>query len=168
MNEIWQSIIEFDGYYEVSNKGRVKSIDRIIFNKGTMSENKLKGKLLKPGIGHDGELYVILRMDGKVKCRNINRLVVETFLNVKEDQIVTRIIDDKENNNFDNFKITNFIEASDKGHKTKKSHKWSKRKNCIKTCLKCGIKLVYIGKERNIQTYHLHDNSVLNYAPKCI
>lgn len=71
MEEIWKDIQGFEGLYQVSNKGRVRSL--------TVS-GEVK-RVLKPAFdGKKNYLFVGLHRDGKVKLKNIHRLVAETFL----------------------------------------------------------------------------------------
>lgn len=47
-DEIWKPVVGYEGYYEVSNKGNVMSLDRIITGKAGGIYIK-KGRMLKPG-----------------------------------------------------------------------------------------------------------------------
>ena len=58
MEEIWKEIPGYEGYYEVSSQGRVRSLDRETRN-GNGSCIK-KGKLLKPGMTNKGYKMVVL------------------------------------------------------------------------------------------------------------
>ena len=56
--EIWQDIVGYENYYQISNFGNVKSLDRKIhFNKGISIK---KGQLLKPILTRKGYLKVEL------------------------------------------------------------------------------------------------------------
>lgn len=69
--EQWKDIEGFEGLYQVSNKGRVKSL----------GNNKLrKEKILKGGKGTCGHLLVHLCKDGKQAHKYIHRLVAQAFL----------------------------------------------------------------------------------------
>ena len=50
--EIWKSIIGYEGLYEVSNVGRVRSIDRIVFQQGR--NQKYRGKIKSPYLNNTG------------------------------------------------------------------------------------------------------------------
>lgn len=78
-NEIWKPIKGFEGLYEVSNLGRVRSLDRTII---TRNGKKIfyKGKILKPINCSNGYLKVNLVKNKKQKTVNIHRLVAETFI----------------------------------------------------------------------------------------
>ena len=49
MEEIWRPVKEYEGYYEVSNIGRVRSIDRVVVDKNGRQQFK-KGTILKYNI----------------------------------------------------------------------------------------------------------------------
>lgn len=72
MKEIWIDIKEFEGKYQVSNLGRVKSLKD---SSGKHRELILKGR----SEGH-GYLKVDLSKGGKCKSMRIHRLVAEAFI----------------------------------------------------------------------------------------
>lgn len=77
MKEIWKSIKGFEGLYEISNIGNVRSVDRLVNNKSGKSLKK--GRQLKPHISN-GYYGVILSKDNKTVKKNIHRLVAEAFI----------------------------------------------------------------------------------------
>ena len=46
--EEWKDIKGYEGLYKVSNKGRVKSVERKVWNSGNQSYNTIKERILKP------------------------------------------------------------------------------------------------------------------------
>ena len=66
--ETWKSIAGYEGLYEVSDQGRVKSL------------KYCKEKILKPWNNKYGYLQVGLHKDGKVEKPKIHRLVAEAFI----------------------------------------------------------------------------------------
>ena len=55
MEEIWKDIKEYEGSYQVSNLGRIKSLDRIIKSGASNSGYiKINGKILKQKLGKNG------------------------------------------------------------------------------------------------------------------
>ena len=81
--EIWRDIKGYEGLYEVSNLGQIKSLDRYKYTKGRygIMKTKIKGRLLKPCLNHDGYEEIVLSKDGKSKMYRLHRIVAETFIN---------------------------------------------------------------------------------------
>ena len=71
MTEVWKAIDGYEGLYEVSNTGLVRSLN---FN------NTSRAKLLKPRKRQDGYLSVNLCKNGKHKSIMIHRLVASAFI----------------------------------------------------------------------------------------
>lgn len=72
--EIWKSIEGFEGYYEVSNLGRVKSVDRTAtyIRKGVVISHSEKGKLCSVNVnGRYGR--VSLNKNGFAKSYSVHR-----------------------------------------------------------------------------------------------
>lgn len=89
--EIWKEIEGYEGLYQVSNLGNVKSL------------NKRKGRILKTIKDHFGYLRVRLSKQGELKNHKIHRLVAETFLdNPNNYKQVNHKDENKTNNKVDN------------------------------------------------------------------
>lgn len=73
-NEIWKDIPEYEGLYQASNLGRIKSLERI-----DALGHRLKEKILKPSIGNSGYYQVCLCKNSIVKHYMIHRLVWKAF-----------------------------------------------------------------------------------------
>lgn len=81
MEETWKWIDEYENMYQVSNIGRVRSVDRDVYCE--VSPNKLQhifGKVLKQGINQKGYPIVYLSKDGKQKTITVHRLVAKAFI----------------------------------------------------------------------------------------
>lgn len=72
MEEIYKDIEGYEGLYQVSNLGNVKSL---VNNKGIARE-----KIIKPSICIDGYKRVLLCKDKTIKCFKIHRLVAQAFI----------------------------------------------------------------------------------------
>lgn len=72
--EIWKDIPNYEGFYQVSNLGRVKSLSR------TLSNRPLKGKILKQFPCFRGYMNVVLCKNTYRKHRTVHQLVSEAFL----------------------------------------------------------------------------------------
>lgn len=79
MQEIWKDITGYEGIYQVSNLGRVKSLDHLRKN-GKASYQKQKGRMLKqnnrPSTSHHNYKYVGLHRKGYY----VHRLVAQAFI----------------------------------------------------------------------------------------
>lgn len=80
MEEIWKDIKGWGGYYQVSNIGRVRSLDRIV--KSARLKKHCKGQILKLRYDKDGYLTVHLRNAEKGENRlvKVHRLVANAFI----------------------------------------------------------------------------------------
>ena len=79
--EIWRDVVGYEGYYQVSNTGKVKSISRNIWNgKGYI---KSSGKLLKQGTNQKGYPIVYLSKNSKSKTITVHRLVAKHLLKIQ-------------------------------------------------------------------------------------
>lgn len=95
--EFWKDIKGYEGLYQVSNVGQVKSVKR--------------NKLLKPIKNRDGYLRVNLSKNGEAKCFYIHRLVAEAFLpNEEELPDVDHINNDKTDNRVANLQWISHVE----------------------------------------------------------
>lgn len=101
MKEVWKPIIGYEGYYEVSNYGYVRTVTRFITNSGKHGM-WYKSRLLKFNVDKDGYNTVALQRDGKVKRLKVHRLVLSTFNKDESDMQVNHIDGDKANNCLDN------------------------------------------------------------------
>ncbi len=96
--EIWKPIKNYEGIYEVSNKGRVRSLDR--FNP---ANHKLKGVILKPRLSRDGYMRINLHKSNIQKTLEIHRLVAEVFIDNSNNLPMTGHWNDiKTDNNINN------------------------------------------------------------------
>ena len=90
MVEIWKDIKGYEGLYQVSNLGRVKSLS--IYRKNSVCEYYSKEKILKPLKDKGGYLNVRLWKNKKGKTIKIHRLVACNFLeNIENKRDVNHI-----------------------------------------------------------------------------
>lgn len=81
--EIWNNIKGYEGLYEVSNCGRVKSIKR----------NTTNGGILKLGYTNDGYNQVCLYNNGKKKSYRVCRIVAIAFIDNEKNELEVNHID---------------------------------------------------------------------------
>lgn len=93
MKETWKDIQGYEGLYQISNKGNIKSFPR----KGA------KGGMLKPSIDKNGYLCIGLNKNAKRKTCKIHRLVAAAFIpNIDNLPEVNHKDEDKTNNFVEN------------------------------------------------------------------
>lgn len=95
MEEIWKPIPGWEGLYEVSNLGKIKSLDR--------AKKGHKGRILTPKITRYGYLSVALSRDNKKKYNFVHRLVAISFIPNPDNK---PYVDHKDNNKL-NAKLEN-------------------------------------------------------------
>lgn len=84
MEEVWKDVVGYEGLYQVSNLGRVKSLK--------------SNQLLKPKIAKDGYVQIVLYNNNR-KTLYIHRLVASAFLDNPKDKAEVNHIDNNPSNN---------------------------------------------------------------------
>ncbi len=81
MIEEWRPVVGYEGFYEVSNLGRVKSVDRLC-NSSKRTSQRMKGRVLKPRINthRQNRCTVVLNKEGNATYAYISRLVLMAFV----------------------------------------------------------------------------------------
>ena len=104
--EIWENMKGFEGFYQVSNEGKGKSLDRVVEmnNKwGTKTKVVKKGKLLTPHYYPNGYLFFTLTVNGKKYQEPVHRAVAKAFIpNPQNLPEVNHKDEDKSNNCVEN------------------------------------------------------------------
>lgn len=100
--EKWKDIEGFEGYYQVSNHGNVRSLDRTVYYvDGRVA--KYKGQPVASNIRPNGYVKVNLYRDHKMKNLSVHRLVALAFVpNPNKYPIINHIDEIKNNNHFKN------------------------------------------------------------------
>lgn len=80
MPETWRAVPGFEGFYEVSDLGCVRSLDRVIRSSRGGGTQVARGRLLSPSIDGDGRRVVSLSRDGRRRVRRVYQLVMEAFV----------------------------------------------------------------------------------------
>ena len=121
--ENWKSIPNFEGYYEASTLGRIRSIQR----------SRTKGGILKPSLTGSGYPHLTLCAKGKKYSYDVHRLIALTFLdNPNNLQEVNHKDENKQNNSVTNLewcdrlhnqRYGTAIERMSKSHNYKESNK---------------------------------------------
>ena len=77
--EIWKDVVGFKGLYQVSNFGRVKSLERHV-KRNSITLRINNERILKPSVSSAGYYIVSLCDSIKCKTRAVHKLVAEAFL----------------------------------------------------------------------------------------
>jgi hypothetical protein len=105
--EIFKIIPNYEGMYEVSNLGNVKSFKGI------------NERILKPNLSNSGYLAVVLSKKNKTKLIRIHQLVAMVFLNhipCGHKLVVNHLDFNKKNNKLDNLEITTQRKNANRKH----------------------------------------------------
>ena len=101
ISEVWKSINGFEGLYEASSKGRIRSLDRKVKNGN--GERITRGVIIKGYVGKDNYKRVSLSKNGKKYPKTVHRLIAETFIdNEKNKEMVNHKDAVKTNNDIEN------------------------------------------------------------------
>lgn len=93
--ELWRDVKGYEGLYQISNKGRVKSLERIDYG-----NRHIKERILKPETDKGGYLRVQLFKDGKGKKFLVHRLLAMAFIPNTDNLPQVNHKDENKTNNF--------------------------------------------------------------------
>jgi len=100
MKEVWKPIDGYEGLYEISNLGRVRSLE---FRNGVVSQRRVR-QLTPTDNGH-GYKIIGLRCNGKKKNHYVHRLVAQAFVpNPNNLPVIDHIDHDRANNSATNLR----------------------------------------------------------------
>lgn len=114
-NEIWRPVVGYEGLYEVSNTGRVRSL-----YDGRWQRCRIKE--LKPGAHEDGYLLVSLYKDSERKIHTVHSLVMAAFVGPRPEGLqINHIDEDKTNNRVENLEYCTCRENNNHGTRNQRS-----------------------------------------------
>jgi hypothetical protein len=159
MKEIWKDIPTYDGIYQVSNFGNVRSL----------RYNKIK--IMTSFKNTDGYLCVAIRNNGIAKNRKIHQLVAMAFLNHipnGHQLVVDHINDDKLDNRIENLQIVtqryNSRKTQGKYSSKYKGVSWDKNSNKWKAQIAINGIRKYIGLfDCEIKAHQSYQNALKQY-----
>lgn len=100
--EKWKDVEGYEGIYQVSDRGRLRSVDRVVISKNGV-KRKVKGRLMKQSTSNYGYKVITLRKGEIKKSHRVHRLVAESFINKEEGKTLINHKDgDKCNNRAEN------------------------------------------------------------------
>lgn len=102
-NEVWKDIIGYEGYYQVSNMGRIKSLARNIYNKKGNFQRFKKETIKALKVNTDGYHAITLSVNCNDKTIGVHRLVAQAFIPNPENLLEVNHLDcNRKNNNVEN------------------------------------------------------------------
>ena len=100
MREEWRPVVGYEGLYEVSNMGNVKSLERMKWN--GRGYHKIPERILKASKSSNDYLFVSLWKDGKRKQHRVHRLVAQAFIQFVPQEGVMYDVDHRNTDRTDN------------------------------------------------------------------
>lgn len=79
MIEIWKDIKDYEGFYQVSNLGRIRSLTRNVKQHSSSIQTK-RGKILSLAIDRGGYVFCALSKNNNLKTYKVHRLVANSFI----------------------------------------------------------------------------------------
>lgn len=153
--EFWKDVPGYEGSYQISNLGNIKSLARIVFKNGLypyMSKNK-KLKLIAH---NNGYLFVNLSTNRKRKTIQVHKLMAITFFNHKpngHELVVDHINNIKTDNRIENLQLITHRENLSKDKKNCVSKHtgayWSKKDKKWYSSIRINGKSIYLGQFKN-------------------
>lgn len=134
--EQWRPIPGYEGHYEVSDHGRVRSLDRKILRKDGRPKS-LRGRVLSPYRSKSGHLSVVLALNGAQHTFLVHRLVLLTFVGTCPDGMeACHWNDNPEDNRLENLRwaprrdnnldrVRNGIHSMSKKTRCKRGHEFT-------------------------------------------
>lgn len=113
MNEIFKDVPGFEGLYQVSNFGNVKSVERIYWRETSYHSGHWatrREKMLTPMPDKEGYVHVRLSKDAKYTLWKVHQLVALVFLNhdrKNRECIVHHLNHNKQDNRLENLEVIN-------------------------------------------------------------
>lgn len=126
MTEKWLAIADYEGYYEVSSWGRVRSLDRITRGRGGC-QRLVRGRVLSPSV--DGKRYQRVILSPGKRTALVHTLVAEAFLGPRPEGLVVMHADDNpSNNHVSNLSYGTYAANSQQCHARGRGNNWNAAK----------------------------------------
>lgn len=96
MTESWRTVPGYEGLYEASDRGRIRSIDRIVPHP-VQGSHRRRGLVLKQ-VPNNGYLFVKLSRDGVAPTLGVHTVIALTFLGARTGPHIRHLDGDSTNN----------------------------------------------------------------------
>lgn len=100
MDEIWVPVANYEGIYDVSSLGKIRTAKGKTTKTNYHGERKWKQRTLKQKTDKNGYKRVSLWKDGKETTELVHRLVLISFLGINKEKIYVNHIDGNPSNNY--------------------------------------------------------------------
>jgi len=130
--EIWKDVVGWEGYYQVSNCGNVRALDRVVVDKNGFKRNH-KSRLIKKTFDHAGYFRVSLTRNCKKSTKKVHRLVGDAFIENKGNlPTINHINEIKTDNRVENLEWMSFVDNINYGTAQIRAHESLKNGPCAK------------------------------------
>lgn len=101
-DELWKDAVDYEGFYQISDRGKVKSIARVVMRKDGKPYT-VKERIITPYVDRYGYLRIELNKRGVAKKHYVHRLVGQAFIpNPDNKPQINHIDTNKKNNTVNN------------------------------------------------------------------
>jgi hypothetical protein len=106
--EKWRDVIGYEGFYQVSNTGKIRSCDRPVKQRNNSIQIK-RGRVLSPALNKSGYVICALSKDNKLSSYPVHRLVAMAWLRFPPPGMyeINHIDGNKQNNDVYNLEWSN-------------------------------------------------------------
>ena len=170
-NEIWKDVIGYEGLYQVSNLGRIKSLQKQWIAGKTGHIITRKEKILKPTTSHKGYKFIgFWNKTNKRHNRFIHQVVAESFLGhirCGMGLVIDHINDNKLDNRVENLQIVtpryNACKTQGKYSSKYKGVSYNKKNKNYMSIITINRKQIYLGSFKTEEEAHkAYQNALKN------
>lgn len=167
MEEIWKDVIGYDGLYQVSDLGNVKSLSRLVWN--GKAYYRIPERILKNNIDSKGYHFITLCKNGTYIQKRIHQLMAESFFGYRYDErklLINHKNFIRTDNDLSNIEIVTNRENTNQKHIPHTSKytgvSWDKLKNKWFSCIRFNGKMIYLGRFDNEEDASMYyENAVI-------
>ena len=160
--ELWKDIPNYEGLYQVSNLGNIKSLPKYSYRECGKVHCFYKEKILVKSINIHGYIWIALYKNRHRKIYKLHQLVAMAFLNHKPDGtqkiVVDHINDIKSDNRLQNIQLItqreNAFKTQGKGSSKHKGVSLCKRTNKFVSQIRINGKQTFLGRFNNEEEAH--------------